>query len=420
MTQRERDRLVALKKANKRLITQRQAAAEMEVSERQVRRLLKRLKKLGDRAVIHCLRGKRSNRRMAEAVRERIVAILSEEVYRDFGPTLASEYLGKKHGIRIGREALRQLMTEARLWRPKSRKAGAIHMWRERKSRFGEMVQWDTSDHDWLEGRGEDLQLIHMIDDATSRLAARFVRHDSTRENMKMLRGWTERYGRALSFYTDKDSMFHTTPKRAEGVDAQSMPPTQIGRALQELQIAGILAHSPQAKGRVERSFLTAQDRLLKGMRVAGVRTLEEANRYLESEFLPWWQTHCEVRPACPDDAHRPLGKEHDLNAILSMVDKRRVDSGHTFRFDGQLYRIDHRDIVAGLRGAWIRTEQRMDGTMAIAFQGRYLRFEQCTPAEKAATAKATPTKPRSAAPRTSTWMKNFDLKKAPPIWTAK
>ena len=198
--------------------------------------------------------------------------------------------MADKHDIEVSKETLRQWMIRAKLWRAKEQKVKAVHVWRPRRSRFGELVQWDTSEHDWLEGRGEKLYLIAMIDDATSRLFARFVRHDSTEENMKLLWGYLEKFGRPLAFYTDKASIFRTAEKRRRdepGVDKDpvEMPPTQIGRALQELGIAWIAAHSPQAKGRVERNFGTAQDRLVKGMRVAGVKTLEQANQYLEENL---------------------------------------------------------------------------------------------------------------------------------------
>lgn len=204
--------------------------------------------------------------------------ILSAEIYRGFGPTLASEHLAKKHGIEVSRETLRGWMQAAGLWKGRRRRPENVHVWRERRSRCGELGQWDTSDHDWLEGRGsERLYLISMIDDATSRVYARFVGSDSTEENMRTLRGYLELYGRPVGFYTDKASHFHTTEKRLRdrpGVeqDPKDMPPTQIGRALRELNITWIAAHSPQAKGRVERSFDTAQDRLVKEMRVAGVK----------------------------------------------------------------------------------------------------------------------------------------------------
>jgi transposase len=345
MTQGERDRLVVLKKAQKRLITQKQAATELGVTERHVRRLLAALRRQGDQAVIHGLRGRASNRRLSEGLRSKAVAVLSQEVYRGFGPTLAGEYLARKHKLRIGREALRQIMMEAGLWGGRTRKVVEVRQWRPRRSCRGELVQWDTSEHDWLEGRGEKLYLIHMIDDATSELTARFVRHDSTEENMRLLWDYLERHGRPVVFYPDKASLFQTAPKVRRDAKAvareqgEPLPPTQIGRALRELGIGWQAAHSPQAKGRVERSFGTAQDRLVKGLRVAGAKTLQQANRYLEEEFLPWWNQHLRVEPAHAADAHRPLGPGHNLAAALSRVETRQVGNDYTFRWDADSIR---------------------------------------------------------------------------------
>ena len=384
MTQRDRDRLVVRKKAEKKLIGQGQAARELGITARQIRRLLRRLKKDGDKAVIHKLRGRPSNRKTDGKTGEKIVRILSEEVYRDFGPTLASEYLADKHDTRIGREALRQVMISAGLWRARGQKVDAVHQWRERRSCRGELIQWDTSTHDWLEARGETIYLIHMIDDATSELTARFVRHDSTEENMRVLRFYLERHGRPVAFYTDKASLFQTAvkaPRYAEAArDRPELPPTQIGRALRELSIVWIAAHSPQAKGRVERSFQTAQDRLVKGLRVAGVTTLEDGNRYLDDEFLPWWNQHLVVTPANPSDAHRTLDKTCDLNAILSAVETRQVTSDYTLRFQGKIYRIGRADVRPGLRGGHVRIEVRLDGSVHARFQERYLAIEECLP----------------------------------------
>jgi len=197
MTQKERDRLVALKKAKKKLITQRQAAAEIGVSERQIGRLLRSLKERGDKTVIHAARGRPSNRKIGEEKREKAIQILSQEVYRGFGPTLATEYLAKKHDLQVGRETLRGWMTAAKLWRAKAKRVDQVHTWRPRRSRFGELVQWNTSEHDRLEGRGPKLYLISMIDDASSRLLARFVEHDSTAENLRLLQAiWRSTEGR--------------------------------------------------------------------------------------------------------------------------------------------------------------------------------------------------------------------------------
>jgi transposase len=432
MTQQERDRLVVLKKALKKLIKQSQAAKELGLTARQVRRLVRRLKAEGDQVVIHGLRGRPSHRRISAEDREEIIRILSQEVYRGFGPTLASEYLAKKHDIEIGREALRQILMAAGLWRARGQKVEKVHQWRPRRSCRGELVQWDTSEHDWLEGRGEKLYLIHMIDDATSELTARFVRHDSTEENMRLLWIYVDRHGRPVAFYTDKASLFQTAPKVARDVkelprdERDPLPPTQIGRALRELGIAWIPAHSPQAKGRVERSFQTAQDRLVKGLRVAGARTLEEANRYLEEEFLPWWNQHLVMAPANPADAHRPLGVTHDLAASLCYVESREVDNDYTIRLDGKRYRIVSNAMPAGLRGSVVRVERRLEGSLHVRFRERYYSLAEC-PSPSKPVAKVQPekkAKPNSKPPAPSNAyresMRNFLQKKlSAPMWQA-
>jgi transposase len=414
MTQKERDRLVALKKAKKKLITQKQAAAEIGVRERQVRRLLRSLKERGDRAVIHAARGRRSNRKIADETREQAIEILSQEIYRGFGPTLAAEYLAKQHDLPVSRETLRGWMIAAKLWGAKPKRVEKVHTWRPRRSRCGELVQWDTSEHDWLEGRGPKLYLISMIDDATSRLLARFVEHDSTEENLRLLQSYLEKNGRPLSFYTDKASLFVNLPKtrRGElaGKDHPELPPTQIGRALKELDIEWIAAHSPQAKGRIERGFGTAQDRLVKGLRVVGAKTLEQANAYLETEFLAWWNQTLTVRPASSDDAHRPLAKEHNLAASLSHVETRQVANDYTFRFENKLYQIQRAEIRAGLRGGTVRLEKRLDGTLAVRFRERYLAFSECAARPKALPLKPARKHPRQTVRRKSDWMKNFHI----------
>jgi biotin operon repressor len=425
MRQSDRDRLVTLKKAKDKLISQGEAGEDLGVSIRQVQRLLEALKDRGDEVVIHGLRGKRSPRKIDEGIEQQAVQILSTPVYEGFGPTLAAEYLGKKHGIEASKETVRKWMIRGKLWQAKKEKVQQIHVWRPRRSRWGELVQWDTSEHDWLEGRGEKLYLIAMIDDASSRLWARFVRHDSTAENMKLLWSYVEKYGRPLAFYTDKASLFQTAEKRRRdepGVEKEAvkMPPTQIGRALQELQIVWIAAHSPQAKGRVERNFGTAQDRLVKGMRVAGVKTIEEANEYLTKDYLAWWEREMTVEAANADDAHRPLDKSHYLAASLSHVETRQVRNDYTFPWEGKIYQIERQAVVSGLRGAKIRVEQRLDGSLAVRYGERYLPIQLCVPAEKRKPNPPSPSaKRKPVRGRGSDWNKNFDLKKAPKVWQA-
>ncbi len=241
-----------------------------------------------------------------------------------------------------------------------------------------------------------------MIDDASSELLARFVRHDSGEENRRLLKTYLEQNGRPVAFYTDRASLFVNTPKNSAGEDPKLLPPTQIGRALQELDIESITAYSPQAKGRVERSFGTAQDRLVKGLRVAGATTIEQANAYLESEFLPWWNATLRVQPAHPDAAHRELGPEHNLDSALSHVETRRVANDYTIRFRGKSYQIDRKAIVPGLRNSRVRVERRLDGVQA-----------------EPASAAAEKAGGQAAGKRSSDWMKDFDLKDSPPVWQA-
>jgi len=425
MRAKDRDRLVALRKAKKRLLTQRQAAEELGLSVRQVKRLVRSLKKHGDKAVIHGLRGRPSNQRIEKSVEQEATQILSADLYKGFGPTLAAEYLADKHDIEVSKETVRQWMIRAKLWRANQQKEKARHERRLRRSRCGELVQWDTSEHDWLEGRGEQLYLIAMIDDATSRLFARFVRRDTTEENMKLLWSYLEKFGRPLAFYTDKASIFQTAEKHKRdepGVekDPVEMPPTQIGRALRELGVVWIAAHSPQAKGRVERNFGTAQDRLVKGLRVAGAKTLEQANQYLEESYLVWWERELTVEAAHSDDAHRPLDRSHNLAASLSHVETRQVQNDYTFSLDGKYYQIERQGIASGLRKANVRVEQRLDGSRAVRFGERYLPVKRCAmPNQRKAAEANQPAKTQRGRRRGSDWSKNFDLKKAPKIWQA-
>lgn len=228
-----------------------------------------------------------------------------------------------------------------------------------------------------------------------------------------------------MAFYTDKASLFQTAEKRKRdepGVekDPVEMPPTQIGRALRELGITWIAAHSPQAKGRVERNFGTAQDRLVKGMRVAGVKTIEQANEYLTNDYLAWWERELTVEAANPDDAHRPLDKSHSLAASLSHVETRQVRPEYTLRWDGRLYQIERQAVTTGLRRANVRVERMLDGSLAVRYGERYLPVKECAVADKPpAAAPVKPAKRSGATRRGSDWDKNFNLKKAPKVWQA-
>lgn len=419
----DRDRLKVLHEVGKGHLTQKQGGEQLGVTERWVRELVARMRKEGDGGILHRLRGRASNRKIEEKTRRKAVQLVKAK-YGDFGPTLASEYLGQREGIGVSKETLRQWLMAEGVWRRKKRRVEEVHEWRPRRSCRGELVQWDTSEHDWLEERGEKLYLIAMIDDASSRLHARLAPHDSTEENLRVLKSYLEQWGRPLAFYTDKAGLFQVNrPASREEELAGEEARTQIGRALEELGIEWIAAHSPQAKGRIERCFGTLQDRLVKGLRVAGARTLQEANAYLEGEFLPEWEGRFTEEPRRALDAHRALGREHDLAAILSEVESRVVTNDYTLRFEGQSYRIAREGIRAGLRGSRVRVERRLDGTVAVRFRGRYLAIAGCevqapsSPVPPSAPTKA-PGRPGSKGKQRSLWMKGFDLHRGRPLWS--
>jgi len=412
----ERDRLKVLHEVQGGHLTQGEAAGHLGISDREVRRLLARIAAEGDRGVVHRLRGKASNRRLAESLRSRALKLVKTK-YRDFGPTLACEYLAQDDALEVSKETLRGWMMAAGLRRGKRRQVEEVHVWRRRRSCRGELVQWDTSVHDWLEGRGPRLYLVAMIDDATSLAYAGFVEQDSTEANLRVLWGYVERWGRPVEFYTDKSSLFTVNRPRVEAADeAVKQEWTQIGRALRELGIGWIGAHSPQAKGRIERFFGTAQDRLVKGLRLAGADTLQAAQTYLEEEYLPQWNQTFTVLPAGSSDAHRPLRAEHELAAILSLVEERRVTSDYTIRYQGKIYQIARGDIRPGLRGGRVRVEQRLDGSMAVKFRQYGLSVAQCPAQAKTSSPRKPASAPRLRPKVVHNWMKDFHLRKSPPL----
>jgi hypothetical protein len=382
MSAKERDRLKVLHEVRKRHITQKQAGVEMGLSERWVRTLLKRLRREGDKAVRHRLRGRASNRKTPEAVKRRVVKLFQQKqqarLWHDYGPTLAAEELAEDYGIQVNRETLRQWLMEARLWRARRSRMERVHRWRPRRARYGELVQWDSSEHHWLEGRGEKLYLISMIDDATSQLTARFVRHDSTEENLEQLRRYVERQGRPIAVYTDKASLFQIAPRAIHHRDAPEQQLSQIGRALAELNIEWIAAHSPQAKGRIERSFKTCQDRLVKGLRRVGAKDRETANAYLEQVFLPLWNARFCCPPQQAGDAHRAVPTGMNLDSVLSIRVSRTVTADHTVRWQGVIYGIERAQIKAGMRGARVQLERWRDGSRWMYWRKRVLALERC------------------------------------------
>ncbi len=368
MSQKERDVLKIMHAVLRGERTQAEAARLLDRSTRQVRRLVRRLQAGGDAAIVHGLRGKPSNHQPDPKLRHAVLAAYRQH-YADFGPTFASEKLAEQ-GLHVGPQTLRRWLMAEGLWQ-RQRRRETHRRRRPRRACFGELVQMDASIHDWLEGRGEELVLISMIDDATSRILARFYPEGTVETHMDLLGRWLRRYGRPLALYTDRHSIFEPQDKGRALPDAV----TQFGRALQELGIDLICARSPQAKGRVERSFGTAQDRGVKELRLAGVTSVAAANAVL-TRLLPGHNRRFAPAAREATDAHRPLGPGHNLAAILSLHAERVVSNDYTVRFQSRLYQLLP-PVYPGQRGGRVVIEQRLDGSLAIRFRDKYLSYRE-------------------------------------------
>ena len=386
MSQRERDRLrvLALVRYGKR--TQTEAARLAGVTDRTIRRWCRRVAAEGDGGIVHKLRGRRSNHAATAEHRAAVLAAYRQD-FGGFGPTLAAEKL-TSGGLRVTGQTLRLWLIQEGLWQ-RRRQRERHRRRRERRPCFGELVQADGSHHDWLEGRGPRMTLLVMIDDATSKVVARFYPGETTAAYMDLLGRWLHKHGRMVSLYTDRHSIFWG--------QAQDKRPsrTQMKRALEELSIAWIPANSPQAKGRVERFNGTAQDRLVKELRLAGACTLEEANAVLGETFLRWFNRQRTVKPASGNDAHRPLAAWMNLAAILCPHERRKVCNDYTIQVDGRVYQL-LKPVYAGQRGGWVTVERRTDGMLWIRFKGHYLKYHQVGPARSEAASGALPPNPRS------------------------
>jgi len=372
MSQKERDVLKIMHAVLRGERTQAEAARLLDKSTRQIRRIQRRLQAGGDAALVHRLRGKPSNHQPDPHLRQAVLAAYRQR-YADFGPTFASEKLAKE-GLHVGAQTLRRWLIAEGLWL-RQRRRDPHRSRRPRRACFGELVQMDASIHDWLEGRGPEMVLISMIDDASSRTLARFYDAGTVQTHMDLLGRWLRRYGRPLALYTDRHSIFEPQDKGRALPDAV----TQFGRALQQLGIDLICARSPQAKGRIERSFGTAQDRWVKELRLAGVRTIEGANAVL-GRLLPGHNRRFGKPAREASDAHRPLGPGHDLAAILSLQEERVVSNDYTVRFCNRFYQLLP-PVYPGQRGGRVVIEQRLDGTMAIRFRDKYVKYREVSPA---------------------------------------
>jgi hypothetical protein len=374
MSQRERDRLKVMSLVMSGERTQVEAGRLLGLCARQVRRIQRRLEAEGDGGVVHRLRGRTSNARKDDVFRRQVLRTYSKD-YMGFGPTLAAEKLAER-GLPISAETLRGWLILAKWWTPKRRRQ-THRSRRARRACFGELVQADGSIHDWLEGRGPCMTLLVMIDDATSKVVARFYPGETTDGYFDLLGRYLRKHGRMVAIYADRNSIFFANDKHGEPVL------TQFGRALQPLGIELIPANSPQAKGRVERFNGTAQDRLVKELRLAGAGTMEQANDVLDKTFLPLFNRRFAVKPASVNNAHRPLHASMNLRSILCVQEKRKVANDYTIRLDNMVYQLLP-PARPGLRGGWVTVEKRLDGSLHLQFKGKYLKYEPLGPAGRA------------------------------------
>jgi hypothetical protein len=408
MSVKELKRVSIIHKVVDKELIQVKAAEVLGLSTRQVRRIVKKVLAEGDRGLIHKSRGRSSNRRLPESLKRRVIGLYQEK-YFDFGPTLANEKLFELDGIKLGAQTLRNWLIEAGLWQ-KSKKVKGYRQWRQRKEHFGEMVQMDGSHHDWLEGMGPELVLMGYIDDATGHVFARFYNYEGTLPAMDSFKIYTECYGIPQSIYVDRLSAYKSTAKPTiEDELNNSRPMSQFERALDELGVRVIHANSPQAKGRIERLFGTFQDRLIKEMRLRGIKTKEEANEFLE-DYLPVYNQRFSVKPANEADLHREVAKGLDLDNMLCIKTRRSLRNDHTIAHNKKLYQI-----LDGITAKRVMVEERLDGSMRIKHNGTSLKIKEIA----SRPAKEIPAnfklfKPKKAyiPPKGHPW-RNFNCKKA-------
>jgi len=376
MSNREIDRLKVIQEVLEKRLKQKQAAEQLNLSTRQIIRLRKRVEREGNKGIIHRLRGQASNHQLSLIVKEKAIKRVRERYY-DFGPTFANEKLAEE-GILLSTNALRSLMIQEGIW--KSKPYRAFHRaWRQPRSSIGELIQLDGSDHDWFEGRGPRCVLIAYIDDATSQiLYMEFVNVEDTLTLMRTTKTYLEKYGRPIAFYVDRDSIYKTTrhPNIEEQLENKQAQ-TQYERAMKELDIKIIFAYSPQAKGRVERTFKTHQDRLVKELRLRGISNKQTANQFLWKEYMPKHNVKFAHSPISSMNAHRPLLKSQDMNSIFSIQEQRILTNDYTLKSRKQLFQLEKDQPVRLRPRDSITMEYRLDQSVHIRLKDRYLNFHK-------------------------------------------
>ena len=362
------------------------AAALLKLSERQARRAYKRYREKGDAGLVHGLRGKPGNRKTDEATREAVLKLYREK-YPDFGPTLAAEKLAELDGYEVNAETLRLLLVREGLWQGKRRRK-KHRTRRERRACLGELLQTDGSEHDWFEGRGPRCVLMVAVDDATSRSYCRFFESETTAAAFETFGAWCRAYGVPRALYVDRDSIYRCERKVSQATVEEELrgegPETQFGRAMRLLGVELILANSPQAKGRVERSNGTLQDRLVKEMRLAGVSDIASANAFLDGTYLRAFNKKFQVQAREAADVHVPLskalaavGKGARLDEVLCWEDLRVVQDDWCVQWRNRVFQLSHRHEALGLAGRKVTVREKPDGSVQLISNGHRLHWKE-------------------------------------------
>jgi hypothetical protein len=372
MSRKELKRLYLVKKAIAGEVKQVEVAEVLDLSDRQVRRLVKRVEEEGDAGIIHGLRGKESNRKYEEGFRRKVLELYCEK-YEGFGPVLACEKLIENEGKKLSDETLRKWLKGEGEW-DWERKKRAHRRWRERKGHCGEMVQMDGSIHDWFEGRGPELVLMGYIDDATGRVYARFYDYEGTFPAMDSFRRYIRKYGIPQSLYADKHTTYQSWEKLTveDELEGKQKADTQFGCALKELGVRLIAAHSPQAKGRIERLFETLQDRLVKELRIRGIKAKEDANKFLDEGYLDKLNDKFSVIAKGRADLHRKVPKGVKLDRIFCVKERRVLRNDFTVIYSGKLYQVYDR-----IRADKVTIEEHLDGRLHIYYGDKRLKYRQ-------------------------------------------
>lgn len=371
MTLKEADRLAVMRHIDKKSLTLAQASEQLGVTLRQAKRIRKRYKRWGPKGLISRKIGQPNINKTSGHLRNKVIGLIRNK-YPDFGPTLAGEKLKERHRISLSAETLRKWMIDEGIWFSKKKKEKKIHQRRVRRSRFGEMLQGDGSPHLWFEDRGEKCCLILFIDDATGEVTAgKFIPTETEEGYLQCLKEHLEKYGRPLALYVDKHSIFRVNREEIK----KGLGITHFGTVLKELGITLICAHSPQAKGRVERKNGVFQDRLVKEMRLANICTIEEGNAFLPGYFKKH-NKQFRVEAASPEDAHRPMRKQDDLQRIFSKKDQRKLSKDLTFQHHGILYLIETKT-PNRLQRATIDILWKGNQPIEVEYQGQKLKYKK-------------------------------------------